>query len=80
MFLDANAVRHAERLFLREYRSSGISLPHSIIPVLVISRQFEVELPRLHLCLLDAEDIGVRLFKKVKKSFLDASPDSVDIP
>ena len=23
MFLDANAVRHAERLFLREYRSSG---------------------------------------------------------
>ena len=50
------------------------------VPVLMIPREIQFQLSRLHLRLLDAEDIRIRLSKKIKESLLDTRPDSVYIP
>ena len=45
-----------------------------------ILRKLEMDLARLKLALLDAENIRVRLFKIIQKAFPHAGPQSVYIP
>ena len=80
MLLDPDPVCDRYGLFFCKDRCPGVSFAHCIIPVLVIPFQIQRELPLLHLCLLDAEDIRIRLFKEIQESFLDARPDPVYIP
>lgn len=51
-----------------------------VVPVAVIALGRKVDLPRLNLRLLQAEDIGIKRRKSLGKALADARSYSVDIP
>ena len=80
VLLHANAVGHRQRLLLREHGRARIALLHRIIPVLVISRQIQVDLPLLQLALLNAENIRIHLLKIFQKALLHTGTQAIHIP
>ena len=78
--LHADAVGHGERLVPGEDRRAGVALFLRGIPVLPVARQIQLDLKRLRLRLLQAEEIGVQRMKGVLKALLQAGADAVDVP
>ena len=78
--LHADAVGHGEGLSLREDRRAGIALLLRRAPELLIPRQLQRDLLRLELCLLQAEQIRVRIPEEVQKALLQTGAKPVDVP
>ena len=80
VFVLANAIAHIQRLMLREDGRTAISFLLGIVPVGLITDELDVELPLLHLCLLQAEEIGIEFAEHFLESLSHASAQAVDIP
>lgn len=76
----AEPVAHVNRRLAAEYSHTAVALLVGVIPVLVISRQFEFQLTRLKLGFLQAENIGVFVLKDVGKAFAHTGAKAVDVP
>ena len=78
--LHPDAVGHGERLVPGEDRRAGVALLLGGVPVLPVARQVQLDLMRLCLRLLQAEEIGVQRPEGVLKALLQAGADAVDVP
>ena len=78
--VDAHAVAHGKRRVFGIDGRTGIAFFIGIIPVRLVSRKLQVQLPRLHLGLLQAEEIGVQFYKDVGKAFARHRPKAVYVP
>ena len=79
-FVDADAIPHGQRLLPGEYRRAGIALLFGVIPVLMIARQLQRDLPGLQLGFLEAENVRVQGVERVLKSLAHHGPQAVHIP
>ena len=68
MLLHAHAVGHLQRLLLGEDGRAGIAFLFRIVPVLMITRQIQFHLSRLHLRLLQAEYIRIQRVETLHKA------------
>ena len=64
-----NAIADAERLMACEDSRSAIAFLVGIVPERLISLELQVELPGLHLRLLQAEEVGIKHFEHVAEAF-----------
>ena len=80
MFLNAKAIGNRDRLFFCEHGCAGIAFFLSIVPVLVIARQIQIDLAFLQLTFLYTEYICIYLIEKVHKAFSHAGTQTVYIP
>ena len=80
MFLAADAAGDGKRLETREDRCAGIPLFLRTVPILPIARQVEDCLIRLHLRLLQREDIRIEHAERLHESLFQAGAQAVDIP
>ena len=80
MFLNSNSIRHRQWLFLCKNSSSGISPSVGIIPILIISRKFQLHLPLLAFRFLQAENIRIKCCKALFKPFANACTYTIYIP
>ena len=80
MLLDADAVSDGKRLLFAEQRRSRITLFLGVIPKGMIALGREIDLTLLQLCLLQSENIRVRLVEIVRKSLCHTGSQTVDIP
>ena len=68
VLLHAHAVGHLQRLLLGEDGRAGIAFLFRIVPVLMITRQIQFHLSRLHLRLLQAEYIRIQRVETLHKA------------
>ena len=80
VLLDSKSVAYADWFLLGKYCCPRITFFLRIIPVLMISRCVQFKLSFLHLRLLNAENVCVRLLKKIHKSFSGTCTDTIYIP
>ena len=80
VLVDADAVGHVERLVAGEDGCSGIAFLVGGVPVALVAFELEVELSGLHLCLLQAEEVGVELAEDVAEAFALTGAEAVDVP
>ena len=80
MLLHAHAVGHLQRLLLGEDGRAGIAFLFRIVPVLMIAWQIQFHLPRLHLCLLQAEYIRIQRAEAFHKALTHGRANTVDVP
>lgn len=80
VLLDAEPIRDRKRLDAREDGRARIALALRAVPVLAVARQVKDGLLRLHLCLLQREDIRIELHERLHEALLEAGPKAIDIP
>ena len=73
-------VRHTQRLLFTENSRSRVAFFLRTVPVLVITRQIQFQLPSLHFCFLQTEKICIHFMEKIHKSFSHTGPQAVYIP
>ena len=76
----AQAMKHLQRLFLRENRRTGIALLLRIAPKLAILRQIQRRLARLQLRFLQRDHIGIELAHDILEALLQNSSQAVHVP
>ena len=80
VLVDAKAVRDGQRVLPGKNSGAGVALFFRIGPELLIAGGFQLQLSGLELGLLQAEEVGVRLLKKIQKALAQAGAQAVDIP
>ena len=80
VLVDAYAVGDIERLVAAENRRTAISFLVGIIPPRLITRKLKVELSCLHLRLLQAEEIGIKLRKNLAEILPHYGTQAINIP
>ena len=78
--IHANAIAHAQRLLPGKDGHTGIALFLRAVPILLIARQVQFNLPRLQLGLVQAESIRVQLCEGVHKALALCRAQAVYIP
>ena len=78
--LRAQPVEHLQRRALGEDRCPRVALSLGITPELQVLGEIERRLPRLELCLLQGEDIGVELGHDVLEALLHNGAQAVHVP
>ena len=76
----AHTVAYAERSVLSVNGRAGVAFFFGVVPVGFISKELKVQLPRLHLGFLQAEEVGVQFRKYVGKTFARHGPEAVYVP
>ena len=76
----SNPIADADRLLFRKDCRSRITFLLCIIPELMISREFQFNLPGLKLCLLQTEDICIQAPECFHKTFSHTCSQPVHIP
>ena len=77
---DPQTVCHIQRFFFGPHRHTGVTLLLGVVPVVVVSRKFQLDLTFLKLRLLHAEDIRVQVVKHIQEVLPGAGPQTVHIP
>ena len=80
VLVNSQTVSYLQGLVLGKDGSTGISFLLGIIPVGSIAFKREVKLSFLHLCLLQAEKISIKLGKYVSETFVAAGTQPVYVP
>ncbi len=80
VLVDTHRSAHTERLMTAVYGSTGIPLAVGIAIESTVALMLKISLPLLHLYFLNAEKIGIRLFKHLSKALSENSPEPVDVP
>ena len=80
VLVDVEAVCHRNRLMLRVYCCTGVSLLVRIVPIRPVSQELKVYLSGLELCLLQAEEVRIQLSEDVCESFAAHGSEAVYIP
>ena len=80
MFRHAHAVGNRQRLEPRKNGCAGIPFLYGAVPKLFIASKADFRLPGLHLCFLNADDIGVRRNEKIGEAFIQTCSKSIDVP
>ena len=78
--IDADAIRHAQGLVLREDGRTRVALLLGIVPVALIALKLQVKLSGLHLRLLQAEEVGIQFTEDVTKPLAFTSPQAIHVP
>ncbi len=76
----SDSAAYRNRLLLTEYSRAGVTLFLGIIPESVIALLIPFKLPLAQLYFLKAENIGIRLVKKVHKSLFNTGAEPVYVP
>ena len=76
----AQAMKHLQRLFLRENRRAGIALLLRIAPKLAILRQIQRCLASLKLRFLQRNNVGIELAYDILEALLQNGTQTVHIP
>ena len=80
MLLNAHAVAHAQWLVAAVDGSARVAFLLGIVPVRAIALKLQVQLTRLHLSLLQAEEIGVQLLEDVAEPLAHYGPQAIHVP
>ena len=80
VLVDANAVAHAQGLMARVDGCSRIAFLLGIVPIRLVTWELQVELPFLHLRLLQTEEVGIERLELLAEPFALASAQAIDIP
>ena len=80
MLFDPHAIGHGQRLLLRKKRRAGIALLLRIVPVHVVARKVQLQLPLLQLRLLQTEDIRIQALEHLHEVLPHDRPKPVHIP
>lgn len=80
MLLDPDSKGYGEWFLLCKDRRAAVALLLRVIPVLMVARKAEVDLPRLQLALLNTEKVRIQLLKGFHKVLIDAGTKAVDVP
>ena len=80
MGIDADAVSDVQRLVARIDGSAGIPFLVGIVPKRLITLELQVELPGLHLRLLQTEEVGIQLTEDVAEPLALTGPQAIHIP
>jgi hypothetical protein len=80
MFLYAHAITYAQRLVLGINGCTGVSFFLSVVPITLVALKLKVELSLLHLCFLQAEEVGIEFLKLVLEVLAHASAQAIYIP
>ena len=78
--IDADAVSDVQRLVARIDGSAGITFLVGIVPERLVPLKLKVELPGLHLGLLQTEEVGIQLTEDVAESFSFTGPQAIHVP
>ena len=76
----AESYLNAERLVLRKNRRARISFLLRLVPVRLIAIKGDVQLAFLHLCLLQAKEVGVYRAEDVSEAFAVDRSQTVYVP
>ena len=80
MLRQAEIIAYGERRVLCEYCGAGIALALGIAPIALIAGEVKLDLPRLKLRFLKAEEIRVEAPENVLKAFFQHGAQAVDVP
>ena len=80
MFLYAHAIAYAQRLVLGINGCTRVSFFLSVVPITLVALKQKVELSLLHLCFLQAEEVGIEFLKLVLEVLAYASAQAIYIP
>ena len=80
VLINPDAIRYVQRLSARKDSCSAIALFIGIIPIRLITIEVQIQLSGLHLRLLKAEEIGIKLTENVTKTLTLTSPKAIHIP
>ena len=80
MLVDADAVGDVQGQVPAVDGRSGVALFVGRVPIGGVAGELQVQLARLHLGLLQAEEIGVQVYENVRKPFAGHGPQAIDIP
>lgn len=80
VFVHADSTAHTERFLTGKYCGSAVPFFLRIVPVALITWEFNVQLAFLHLRFLYAKDVSIQAGEGVTKSFSVAGPKAIDIP
>ena len=80
MFFYSHSVCYGQRLSFCKNSSSGISPSVGIIPVLMITRKFQLYLSFLTFGFLQTENICIQFMKAIFKTLCNAGSDPIYIP
>ena len=80
VLLHANPITDRERLYARKDRCAGVALFLGAVKILLIAGQIKDRLPLLHLCLLQAENIGIQFLEGLHEPLFERGTQTVDVP
>ena len=78
--VDAHAVGDRQGLVPGEDGGAGIAFLLGGVPINVVALEGQVELSGLHLCFLQAEEVGVELCEHIAEALALAGPQTVHVP
>ena len=80
MLINPDTVSDRQRFQTGEHGRPGITLLVSVIPVGPVALELKIQLPLLHLGLLNAEEIRIQRLENILKTFAYTGPQAIDIP
>ena len=80
VFFHADAACDGQRGMAGIGGRSGIAFLLGVVPVGLVTQEFQVDLPLLQLGFLEADKIGVERRENIGKSLLGDRPKAIDIP
>lgn len=80
VLLAAYAVADTDGLVTGVDGRARVALLLGVVPVRRVAFEGQIDLPGLHLGLLQAEEVGIQAVEDVGKAFVYAGPQAVDVP